>query len=199
MAAGVVGEDDRGKDGRVRHARRLLPSSRIHRRLLPSMPSTPKETTFNPVTTAPAPALHLVLLLRTSVPIAPLASSLPPPVATAQISAGCRDILSSAPSAPSQFCAAYVVPRAIASIWCRGPRHCPRSTRIWEPKSSQTYHRRESCCPEPHPKSMQTYHRRRFGSSLKTMPPQSTNTTAPISRRNSSALASTLQGNVSTV
>jgi hypothetical protein len=53
-----------------------------------------------------------------------------------------------------------------------GPQHRPRSTRIWEPKSPQTYHRRESCCPKPHPKSMQTYHRRRFGSSLKTMPPR---------------------------
>ena len=119
LASVVLADHARGHESRLRQSkdrapafqpRRLLPSSRIHRRLLPSTPSTPKETTFNPVTTAPAPALHLVLLLRTSVPIAPLASSLPPPVATAQISAGCRDILSSAPSAPSQFCAASVVP-----------------------------------------------------------------------------------------
>lgn len=116
LASVVLADHARGHESRLRQSknrapafqpRRLLPSSRIHRRRLPS---TAKESTFNPVTTAPAPALHLVLLLRTSVPIAPLASSLPPPVATAQISAGCRDILSSAPSAPSQFCAAYVVP-----------------------------------------------------------------------------------------
>jgi hypothetical protein len=64
LASVVLADHARGHESRLRQSkdrapafqpRRLLPSSRIHRRLLPS---TPKETTFNPVTTAPAPALH---------------------------------------------------------------------------------------------------------------------------------------------